>query len=66
MQVKRVKTNHLILQFYFYRENATQTKRDNYTNVPNPSVFLAGLRGGGMTQPTDMIKVDLTVDVTQT
>ena len=44
----------------------TQTKRDNYSNVPKPQVFLAGLRGGGMTVPTEMVKVDLTMDVDQT
>lgn len=44
----------------------TQTKTDSYSNVPKPQVFLAGLRGGGMTQPTRMTKVDLTIDVDQT
>ena len=47
------------------REHGTQTKTDGYTNVPKPSVFLAGLRGGGMNQPTEMVKVDLTLDVDQ-
>lgn len=54
------------IQVYPPKENATQTKRDNYSNVPRPSVFLAGLRGGGMGQPTVMVKTDLTVDVHQT
>ncbi|KAL3864488.1 hypothetical protein ACJMK2_006167, partial [Sinanodonta woodiana] len=44
----------------------TQTKTDSYSNVPKPQVFLAGLRGGGMTQPTTMTKIDLTIDVDQT
>ena len=43
----------------------TQTKRDNYSNVPKPSVFHAGLRGGGMGVPTVMTKVDLTIPVEQ-
>ena len=46
-----------------FREAVTQTKEDNYTNVPQPSVFLAGLRGGGMSEPTVMTKMDLTIDV---
>lgn len=39
---------------------------DGYSNVPKPQVFLAGLRGGGMSEPTVMTKVDLTIDVDQT
>lgn len=53
-------------QVYLPKENATQTLRDNYTNVPRPQVFLAGLRGGGMGVDTKMNKVDLTIDVDQT
>ena len=52
--------------FNVYREKETQTKSDAYTNVPKPSVFLEGLRGGGMTSKTNMVKVDLTQDVDQT
>ena len=48
------------------RAKGTQTKRDNYTNVPKPHVFLAGLRGGGMNRPTEMVKTDLTIDIEQT
>lgn len=51
---------------FFHREQETQTKEDNYTNVPKPQVFLAGLRGGGMSEPTVMTKMDLTIDVDQT
>lgn len=51
------------IQVWPPKENATQTKEDNYTNVPQPSVFLAGLRGGGMSEPTVMTKMDLTIDV---
>ena len=52
--------------YLIFREQETQTKEDNYTNVPKPQVFLAGLRGGGMNQPTQMTKMDLTIDVDQT
>ncbi|CAH1782884.1 unnamed protein product [Owenia fusiformis] len=55
-----------VTQVYLPKENVTQTKRDNYSNVPRPQVFLAGLRGGGMSVPTDMTKMDLTLDVDQT
>ena len=50
----------------FHRETVTQTKTDGHSNVPKPQVFLAGLRGGGMGVPTNMTKVDLTIDVDQT
>ena len=49
--------------FTIYREQDTQTKKDGYSNVPKPRVYLAGLRGGGMSQPTVMTKVDLTLGV---
>ncbi|KAK6178134.1 hypothetical protein SNE40_012955 [Patella caerulea] len=52
-----------VTQVYLPKDNATQTKVDSATNVPKPQVFLAGLRGGGMSEPTDMTKVDLTIDV---
>lgn len=51
------------IQVWPPKENATQTKENNHTNVPQPSVFLAGLRGGGMSEPTVMTKMDLTIDV---
>ncbi|KAJ8316907.1 hypothetical protein KUTeg_004811 [Tegillarca granosa] len=54
------------IQVWPPKEHGTQTKEDAYTNVPKPSVFLAGLRGGGMSTATDMTKVDLTIDVDQT
>ena len=53
------------LGFVIGRDLITQTKTDRYSNVPKPQVFLAGLRGGGMSVPTDMTKVDLTLDVDQ-
>ncbi|KAK7110859.1 cilia- and flagella-associated protein 206-like [Littorina saxatilis] len=53
-------------QVYPLKDTDTQTKTDGYSNVPQPQVFLAGLRGGGMGVPTVMTKVDLTIDVDQT
>ncbi|XP_067658072.1 cilia- and flagella-associated protein 206-like [Haliotis asinina] len=55
-----------VTQVYLPKDQNTQTKGDNYSNVPKPQVFLEGLRGGGMTKPTVMTKVDLTIDVDQT
>ncbi|XP_076471436.1 cilia- and flagella-associated protein 206-like [Babylonia areolata] len=55
-----------ITQVYPPKDIDTQTKTDGYSNVPKPQVFLAGLRGGGMGVPTNMTKVDLTIDVDQT
>ncbi|KAK2176818.1 hypothetical protein NP493_637g01006 [Ridgeia piscesae] len=56
----------IAVQCFPGRAKGTQTKRDNYTNVPKPHVFLAGLRGGGMNRPTEMVKTDLTIDIEQT
>lgn len=56
----------LITKLFYYRDQETQTKTDASTNVPRPQVFLAGLRGGGMSTATRMVKVDLTQDVDQT
>ncbi|KAL8560336.1 hypothetical protein ACOMHN_006067 [Nucella lapillus] len=55
-----------VTQVYPPKDIDTQTKTDGYSNVPIPQVFLAGLRGGGMSVPTNMTKVDLTIDVDQT
>nr|KAG5708354.1 hypothetical protein BaRGS_034385 [Batillaria attramentaria] len=55
-----------VTQVYPLKDVDTQTKTDGYSNVPKPQVFLAGLRGGGMSVPTVMTKVDLTIDVDQT
>ncbi|XP_064630371.1 cilia- and flagella-associated protein 206-like [Lineus longissimus] len=55
-----------ISQVYLPKEATTQTKTDGYSNVPKPQVFLAGLRGCGLDLPTNMEKVDLTIDVDQT
>ena len=46
-----------------HRDLATQTMEDRITTVPKPQVFLAGMRGGGMSVPTVLAKVDLTLDV---
>lgn len=54
------------IQVWPPKVQGTQTKEDNNTNVPKPQVFLAGLRGGGMSEPTKMTKMDLTIDVDQT
>ena len=62
------------LYFYFKsfenREQGLQTKKDNYSNVPQPKVYLAGLRGverniDGSFKQTNMQKIDLTLDVDQ-
>ncbi|KAM9315371.1 cilia- and flagella-associated protein 206 [Gastrophryne carolinensis] len=50
-------------QVYLPKQVGTQTKRDNSSNVPKPQVFLAGLRGCGLSKPTNMVKVNLTRDV---
>ena len=47
------------------RDQTIQTLRDDYSNVPKPQTFLAGLRGG-QTKTTVMTKMDLTLDVDQT
>ncbi|CAL1526734.1 unnamed protein product [Lymnaea stagnalis] len=52
-------------QVYLPKEQDTQTKQDNYSNVSKPQVFLHGLRGGGTSIPTVFRKVDLTVDVSE-
>jgi len=49
-------------QVYLPKNVETQTKRENSTNVPKPSTFIAGLRGCESTR-TKMTKVDLTLDV---
>lgn len=61
----------LIINFYqlFNREKDVQTKKDNYSNVPQPKVYLQGLRGvgresaDGTFKKTNMRKIDLTLDV---
>ncbi|VDO03147.1 unnamed protein product [Rodentolepis nana] len=40
-------------QVYLPKDEGVQTKRDNYSQVPKPSVFIEGLRGG---QPIDQAK----------
>ncbi|PAA67666.1 hypothetical protein BOX15_Mlig012917g1, partial [Macrostomum lignano] len=54
-----------VAQVYPPKDQETQTKRDGHTSVPKPSVFYAGLRGMGMSEPTDVDKLDLTVPVEQ-
>lgn len=55
-----------ITQSYPPKNIDTQTKTDGNSNVPKPQVFLHGLRGGGMSVPTVMTKVDLTLEVDNT
>ncbi|KAM3930607.1 cilia- and flagella-associated protein 206 [Leptodactylus fuscus] len=50
-------------QVYLPKQVATQTKHDNTSNVPKPQIFLSGLRGCGLSKPTNMVKVNLTRDV---
>ncbi|XP_067935310.1 cilia- and flagella-associated protein 206-like isoform X2 [Watersipora subatra] len=54
-----------VTQTWLPKEKETQTKKDNYSNVPKPQTYLAGVRGCGMNEPTNMVKVDLTLDVDQ-
>eukprot|EP00116_Pleurobrachia_bachei_P010481 sb/3470743/ len=49
-------------QIYLPKDSETQTKRDQGTSVPKPSIFIAGLRGC-KTTTTKAYKVDLTLDV---
>ncbi|XP_053314573.1 cilia- and flagella-associated protein 206 [Spea bombifrons] len=53
-------------QVYLPKQAGTQTKRDNASNVPKPQIFLAGIRGCGMSKPTNMVKVNLTRAVDET
>ncbi|XP_069582492.1 cilia- and flagella-associated protein 206 isoform X2 [Ranitomeya imitator] len=50
-------------QVYLPKQIGTQTKRDGASNVPKPHTFLSGLRGCGLSKPTNMVKVNLTRDV---
>jgi hypothetical protein len=59
-----------VTQTWQPKDQNSQTKVDNYTNIPNPKVYLAGLRGvernvDGTFRKTNMIKTDLTLDVDQ-
>ena len=52
------------------REKGAQTKTDSYANVPQPKIYIAGLRGvernvDGSFKATKSAKVDLTLDVDQ-
>ncbi|CAF0718384.1 unnamed protein product [Brachionus calyciflorus] len=59
-----------VTQTWLPKEKGAQTKVDNYSNVPQPKVYLTGLRGvdrniDGSFKPTNMQKIDLTFDVDQ-
>ncbi|XP_067841008.1 cilia- and flagella-associated protein 206 [Heptranchias perlo] len=53
-------------QVYLPKNKAVQTKRENSSNVPRPQVFYAGLRGGKITEPTHVIKFNLTRAIDET
>ncbi|XP_067882747.1 cilia- and flagella-associated protein 206 [Heterodontus francisci] len=53
-------------QVYLPKNKAIQTKRENSSNVPKPQVFYAGLRGGKTTEPTHVIKYNLTRAIDET
>uniref|UniRef100_A0A8C4RQ69 Cilia- and flagella-associated protein 206 n=1 Tax=Erpetoichthys calabaricus TaxID=27687 RepID=A0A8C4RQ69_ERPCA len=48
-------------QVYLPKHMATQTKATGTSNVPQPKIYLAGLRGG-MSKTTQMVKMNLTQD----
>ncbi|CAF3559806.1 unnamed protein product, partial [Rotaria sp. Silwood2] len=55
-------------QVYLPKDQFIQTKRDNYSNVPQPKVYLSGIRGhqrhdDGQFLPANVKKIDLTVDI---
>ncbi|CAF1057219.1 unnamed protein product [Adineta steineri] len=55
-------------QVYLPKDQYIQTKRDNYTNVPQPKVYLSGIRGhqrhdDGHFLPANVQKIDLTRDI---
>ena len=57
-------------QVYLPKEQAAQTKRDNYSNVPQPKVYLTGLRGHQRHDkdqflPANVRKIDLTRDIAE-
>ena len=47
-------------QVYLPKSNVTQTKRDNWTTLPNPTVYYAGLRG--VRGPRNFRKIDITLE----
>lgn len=59
-----------VTQTWLPKNQVSQTKRDNYSNVPQPKTYLAGLRGVGRNSDgsfhnTTMTKYDLTLSVDQ-
>lgn len=55
-------------QVYLPKDQYIQTKRDNYSNVPQPKVYLSGVRGhhrrdDGELLPANVRKIDLTRDI---
>ena len=71
---KSVQTNNSnfrrenVTQVYLPKDEFVQTKRDNYSNVPQPKVYLSGIRGhprheDGHFLPAHVRKIDLTRDI---
>ena len=63
-------TSNLIKSKLSNREKGAQTKKDSYSNVPQPKIYIAGLRGvdrniDGSFKETQVQKMDLTLDVDQ-
>lgn len=54
-----------VAQVYLPKNQFSQTKRDNYSTIPKPSVFLNGLRGCGLFSETVYEKINLTIPVEQ-
>ena len=57
-------------QVYLPKDQPTQTKQDNYSNVPQPKVYLGGIRGhrrhdDGHFLPAQVKKIDLTRDINE-
>ncbi|CAF4887386.1 unnamed protein product, partial [Rotaria magnacalcarata] len=55
-------------QVYLPKDKNIQTKRDNYSNVPQPKIYLTGIRGhqrsnDGQFLPANVRKIDLTADI---
>ena len=65
MKYRTIFITIIFCPFPLFRDQTVQTLRDDYSNVPKPQTFLAGLRGG-QTKTTVMTKMDLTLDVDQT
>lgn len=66
--IKKSKPISILNIFIKIRDQTSQTKVDNYSNVAQPKTYLAGLRGVGRSldgtyNNTTMTKYDLTLSV---